>query len=57
MFQTKQLLERVHHDLCVLYSETNKGSCFTFLSVNLTKLSHSDVDTVSRGMNKVEEIT
>ncbi|XP_078380283.1 uncharacterized protein LOC144663248 [Oculina patagonica] len=55
-YQTKKLLEGVHHDLSVIFSEANKASCFTFLSENLTTLRHNDIDIVNRGLNKMEEI-
>ena len=54
-FQRKKLLERVQHELQVLFSSKHEASCLKFLSMpSRPRAGH--IDVISRGIHKLEEL-
>lgn len=55
-FQTKKLLERVKNDLDVLFAEGNEASCLKFLKLNTANNRPHHLDTISRGLTKLDKL-
>ena len=55
-FQTKKLIEKINHDMNVLFSEQNEASCFRFLSLDHLSIKQNHCDIISSGIKKLEEL-
>lgn len=55
-FQRKKLIEKVTHNVDMLFAENNEASCFKFLSMNSSVLQRNNADIASKGVVKLEEL-